>query len=98
MHYRKWITIVMTVTMLLFTTSLEAKSNTFEGGSEEIEEDSKYESDIHADDWFTNSSKRGNYGFWEKYDETHTVIRFATSWATTEENTQKLIEVLKGLF
>ena len=74
------------------------KNNTFEGGSEEIEEDSKYESDIHADDWFTNSSKRGNYGFWEKYDETHTVIRFATSWATTEENTQKLIEVLKELF
>lgn len=39
-----------------------------------------------------------SYGFWEKYDETHTVIRFATSWATTEENTQKLIAVLKGLF
>ena len=39
-----------------------------------------------------------SYGFWEKYDETHTVIRFATSWATTEENTQKLIEVLKELF
>ena len=98
MHYRKWITIVMTVTMLLFTTSLDAKNNTFEGGSEETEKDRKYESDIHADDWFTNSSKRGNYGFWEKYDETHTVIRFATSWATTEENTQKLIEVLKELF
>ena len=70
MHYRKWITIVMAVTMLLFTTSLDAKNNTFEGGSEEIEEDSNYESDIHADDWFTNSSKRGNYGSDEEKGET----------------------------
>lgn len=36
------------------------------------------------------------YGFWEKYDATHTVIRFATSWATTKENTQKLIKVLRA--
>lgn len=34
------------------------------------------------------------YGFWEKYDESHTVIRFATSWATTLEDTQKLIALL----
>ncbi len=32
------------------------------------------------------------YGFWEKYDDTHTVIRFATSWATTREQ----IEEVKG--
>ena len=25
------------------------------------------------------------FGFWEKKDDTHTVVRFATSWATTEE-------------
>ena len=31
-------------------------------------------------------------GFWEKYDDTHTVIRFATSWATTREQ----IEEVKG--
>ena len=24
--------------------------------------------------------------FWEKYDETHTVVRFASSWSTTEED------------
>lgn len=24
--------------------------------------------------------------FWEKYDDTHTVVRFATSWSTTEED------------
>ena len=35
------------------------------------------------------------FGFWEKYDETHSVIRFATSWATTMEDTQKLIQILE---
>ena len=34
------------------------------------------------------------YGFWEKYDDTHTVVRFATSWATTEESIEKLKELL----
>ncbi|MCR5717145.1 MAG: low specificity L-threonine aldolase [Lachnospiraceae bacterium] len=34
------------------------------------------------------------YSFWEKYDETHTVLRLATSWATTPENVQKLIDLL----
>ena len=33
------------------------------------------------------------FGFWEKFDETHTVIRFATSWATTDAQ----IELLKGI-
>lgn len=37
------------------------------------------------------------FGFWEKYDETHSVIRFATSWATTEEDTQKLIQLLSEI-
>ncbi len=34
------------------------------------------------------------FGFWEKKDETHTVVRIATSWATTEENVDKLISLL----
>ncbi len=37
------------------------------------------------------------FGFWEKCDETHSVIRFATSWATTEEDTQKLIQLLSEI-
>ncbi len=32
--------------------------------------------------------------FWEKPDEDHTIIRFATSWATTEEKISQLIEQL----
>ncbi len=31
---------------------------------------------------------------WEKYDDTHIVVRICTSWATTEENVDKLIEKL----
>lgn len=34
------------------------------------------------------------FGFWEKYDETHTVVRFATSWATTDEDLCALEAVL----
>jgi len=32
--------------------------------------------------------------WWEKYDSDSSVVRFATSWATTEENIQKLADVL----
>ncbi len=34
------------------------------------------------------------FGFWEKYDENHTVVRFASSWATKEESVEKLKELL----
>ncbi|MBO4458686.1 MAG: low specificity L-threonine aldolase [Butyrivibrio sp.] len=34
------------------------------------------------------------YGFWEIYDEKHTVIRFATDWATTEQDIERLFEFL----
>lgn len=34
------------------------------------------------------------FGFWEKLDQQHTVVRFATSWATTEEAVQQLLDLL----
>ena len=34
------------------------------------------------------------FSFWEKYDETHTVVRFATSWATKMEDIEALIAIL----
>jgi threonine aldolase len=34
------------------------------------------------------------FSFWQKYDDSHTVVRFATSWATTKENIEKLITLL----
>jgi len=39
-------------------------------------------------------SKRVVFSFWEKYDENHTVIRFATSWATKREDVEKLMDLL----
>ena len=35
-----------------------------------------------------------SYGFWEKYDDDHAVIRIATSWATTEAAVNELKKVL----
>ena len=34
------------------------------------------------------------FEFWEPFDDTHTVVRFVSSWATTEENVDKLISLL----
>lgn len=34
------------------------------------------------------------FSFWEKYDDTHTVIRFATSWATKEKDIDALLALL----
>ena len=39
-------------------------------------------------------SRYVDFGFWEKYDETHTIIRFATSWATQQEDVEALERVL----
>ncbi|MDO4975654.1 MAG: aminotransferase class I/II-fold pyridoxal phosphate-dependent enzyme [Eubacteriales bacterium] len=35
------------------------------------------------------------YSFWEKYDDNHTAIRFATSWATSKEDADKLLAILR---
>jgi len=34
------------------------------------------------------------FSFWEKYDDTHTVVRFATSWSTTEDDLKQLEALL----
>lgn len=34
------------------------------------------------------------YGFWEKYDDDHTVIRIATNWSTTNEAVEELKNIL----
>ena len=34
------------------------------------------------------------FSFWEKTDDTHTVVRFATGWSTTEEDLKALDEAL----
>lgn len=40
--------------------------------------------------------KEVRFEVWEPYDETHTVVRFATSYATTEEDIENLQNVLEN--
>ena len=37
---------------------------------------------------------KAKFGFWEKYDDTHTVMRIATSWATRMEEIEQLIALM----
>lgn len=39
-------------------------------------------------------AKNVSFSFWEKYNENHTVIRLATSWATTEKDLNELVKLL----
>lgn len=39
-------------------------------------------------------SKNVEFGFWEKYDDNHTVVRFATSWSTDESSIDQLEKYL----
>ena len=43
---------------------------------------------------YTALSKKIAFGFWEKKDAAHTVVRIATDWATTPENVEKLLQAL----
>ena len=49
---------------------------------------------ILGNDEMTRLQENVEFSFWEKYDETHTVVRFATSWATTESDTEALRAIL----
>jgi len=40
-------------------------------------------------------SECAGFGFWEKYDEKRTVVRFVTSWATTAADVDAVIEALR---
>lgn len=39
--------------------------------------------------------ERVAFSFWEKYDDRHTVVRFATSWSTTEEDLKQLERIIE---
>ena len=38
--------------------------------------------------------KSVSFSYWQKFDETHTVVRFATSWATTDEQVDELLRLI----
>jgi threonine aldolase len=48
-------------------------------------------------DVITQLSKKYSFAIWEKVDETHSVVRFCTSWATKKENVEMLIKDIKKL-
>lgn len=50
---------------------------------------------ILPDELLEKLSQKYSYSFWEKMDDTHSAVRFCTSWATKEENVASLIEDLK---
>lgn len=50
---------------------------------------------IMENDFLEDFRHKVEYSFIEKYDETHTVIRFATSWATRKEEVEGLIRLLE---
>ena len=39
-------------------------------------------------------AERIGFSFWEAYDEAHTIVRLATSWASREEDVLKLADLL----
>ena len=49
---------------------------------------------VLSDDKIKALQNKVKFAIWEKYDDTHRVVRFATSWATTEENVDKLLELI----
>ncbi|MCR5788665.1 MAG: aminotransferase class V-fold PLP-dependent enzyme [Lachnospiraceae bacterium] len=49
---------------------------------------------VMDDEALEKLAEKVEYGFWEKYDEKHTVIRLATDWGTTEEEVSGLINIL----
>ncbi len=49
---------------------------------------------ILDNDQMQDLSEKVSFDFWEVYDETHTVVRFATSWATTPAQIEQLRQIL----
>jgi threonine aldolase len=49
---------------------------------------------VMDDDRLKELSEHVRYGFWEKLDDSHTVIRLATDWATTQEDIAELMKYL----
>ncbi len=49
---------------------------------------------IMEDEQFRQLLEKVDFEFWEKYDDDHTVVRFVTSWSTTEKDVEQLISLL----
>ena len=49
---------------------------------------------VLSNDKIKELEKKVKFAVWEKYDDNHRVVRFATSWATTEENVEQLLKLI----
>ena len=52
---------------------------------------------IISNDLMSKLEDEVRFSFWEKYDENHTVVRFAASWSTTKEDLKVLDSILNSL-
>lgn len=52
---------------------------------------------IVNDEQMKKLSQKVSFSYWEKYDDTHTVIRFATSWSSRKEDVEALCKVIEEL-
>ena len=50
---------------------------------------------ILDNDTMARLTQKVDFGFWEKYDDTHTIVRFATSWATDMDDVKLLKDALR---
>lgn len=49
---------------------------------------------VLSNDQLRTLEGKAKFGFWEKYDDSHTVVRIATSWATRMEEVDQLIALM----
>ncbi len=49
---------------------------------------------VISDEKLSEIEDKVGYSWWEKYDDTHTVIRLATDWGTTKEDIETLMKYL----
>lgn len=52
---------------------------------------------ILPNDVLSELSKKYSFSYWEKVDDTQSVVRFCTSWATKKENVEQLIEDISNI-
>ena len=60
-----------------------------------IESDTNQQFPVLENGMMKKLREKIDFCFWEKYDEDHTVVRFATCWSTTEADLQALEEALR---
>lgn len=52
---------------------------------------------IVNDEQMKKLSQKVIFSYWEKYDDKHTIIRFATSWSSRKEDVEALCKVIEEL-